>query len=364
MIIVLEVEESELTESYNARILNSKVLLIFVVALLTSCAKGDVIYIDDDEEWLTDQRPLVFFLYAEEDLGDLGYADNVYRGVVRASDSNNLLLSCVETSSEVFEKTFDSFLSVLSNLEEDRRILVVVFNKGYEEIYHSYEDSIKQIDDVDILFVESSDSTLSSYTLNCEDYGVYYLAGCVVGSGLSDVSRILLVSANGTNMILEGMRRGFCDGITASNSEIEVSNYYISDSSNYGYDAEDILYEYSDEINKKYQLVLPLCGGSIQGLLRYNREHSESFYTIGVDVDMQAYSSKVPFSVVQRLDGAVEKWINRWAKGESQERHQSYGLADSYTGIVVSEGYRNQLDEVVSQYLQTAIGKEKEYQNE
>ncbi len=338
--------------------MNCKVLFIFVVALLTSCAKGDVIYVDDDEEWLNDQRPLVFFLYEEDDLGDLGYADNVYRGVVRASDSNNLLLSCVETSSDMFEMTLESFLSILSNLEEDRKVLVIVFNKEYEKIFHSYEDSIKQIDDLDILFVESNDSTLSSYTLNCTEYGAYYLAGCVVGKGFPDVSRILLVSANATNPILERMRRGFCDGIVATNSEIKVSDFYVSDISINGYNAEDVLYECSDTINKEYQMVLPLCGGSIQGLLRYNREHPESFYTIGVDVDMQAYSTKVPFSVVQRLDKVVEEWINRWAKGESQEKHQTYGLADSYTGVVVSDGYKGMLDEVVSLFMQSAISKE------
>lgn len=340
--------------------MNCRVLIFFVVALLTSCAKGDVIYIDDDEEWLNDQRPLVFFLYEEDDLGDLGYADNVYRGVVRASDSNNLLLSCVETSSDIFEITFEAFLSILSNIEGDRKVLVVVFNKGYEKIYHSYEDSIRQIDNVDILFVESGDTTLSCYTLNCKDYGAYYLAGCVVGKGFSDVSRILLVSANAQNKMLEGMRQGFSDGIVATNREIEVSNYYISDSSNNGYNAEDILYEYSDEINKEYQMVVPLCGGSIQGLLRYNRENTESFYTVGVDVDMQAYSSKVPFSVVKRLDKVVEEWINRWVKGENQERHQSYGLADPYIGIVVSDDYKGRLEEVVSLYYQSAISKENE----
>lgn len=56
-------------------------LVLIFVALLTSCTKdGDTIYIDDDEARLNDRRHIVYFIYAQGDMGDLGYIDELYRG--------------------------------------------------------------------------------------------------------------------------------------------------------------------------------------------------------------------------------------------------------------------------------------------
>ncbi len=354
----------KITKHIAAKAVVCKVVIIFIVTLFSACSKREVIYIDDDEAWLNDERPVVFFLSEEDKMGDLGYYDNLYRGVVRAVETNNLLLYCLNVS----PGWFDEILSSAADIPYGKKILFVIANNEYEEEFRAIEDSVLKNEKYDILLVESNDTLLPIYSISCVEYGVCYLAGCVVGDEFQEVSSALILFANDKSSALERMRKGFCDGIAATDGEIRIGRSYISNSFNDsvedGYSQSDYVYRNSDTINKLFQLVFPLCGGSVQGLLRYNREHPESFYTIGIDVDMQAYSSRVPFSVVKHLDKGVEEWIGHWAKGDGLDKHQSLGLADAYTEIIAADGYKDRVNEVVSRYLQTAIKKEKEYEGE
>ena len=74
------------------------------------------------------------------------------------------------------------------------------------------------------------------------------------------------------------------------------------------------------------------------GLLRYNREEPDIFWTIGMDADRQAYSSDVPFSVVKHIDRAIEKCASQW-RMETLPQHQNFGLAEGYTEVIVADTF-------------------------
>ena len=128
-----------------------------------------------------------------------------------------------------------------------------------------------------------------------------------------------------------------------------------------GFNMADALYAYSFSVAEECQMVVPLCGGSSQGFYRYNREHPSSFYTVGIDADMERYSSRVPFSCVKRMDKAVAELVRQWRGGELP-RVQSWGLASGYVDVVVSSRYAGRLDAVKASLHDEAIGKEAAYE--
>ena len=108
-------------------------------------------------------------------------------------------------------------------------------------------------------------------------------------------------------------------------------------------------------------LILPYCGKAVHGLLLYNRENPASFYTIGTDVDMQFYSERVPFSIVKHIDKVIEKCVDQSLEG-TLPKHQSFGLKEGYTELVISRRYEPDLAKIIEKAHQTAIEKEEAYE--
>lgn len=339
------------------------ILCICTFSLLSCTKDGDTIYIDDDQ--VEDTRPIVYFIYKEGALGDMSYIDAIYRGVAKAANEKNMLLSLAELPSDAsnIDYALNYFLEYMKKVGSDRKALVVIANDNYEQMLHHYESVLKGIGNVDILLTETQDKTLPVYSLRFPAYGACYQAGRVINDCFADVNQILIANANPNEANIKDMRLAFTKGIEEGSRKIQIDNYYISDEDN-GYDQPNDMYELSYEIDKKYQLVLPICGGSVSGFLRYNREHSNSFYTVGMDTDLQLYSARLPFSIVKHLDAAVEDWILKWEKGEVQPKHQDLGLASGYVELVVADSYKTKLDATVKKHYQTAIDKENEYENQ
>ncbi len=342
-----------------------KNIAFFLLLLIHfSCTKdGRVIYIEDPIE--KDTRPIVYFVSKKGSLGDIGYVDALYRGVVRSTSDNTMMLSLVELPTD--ETSIDNALSYMIEYMQDegknRRALVVIANDNLEPLLSKYSDKISSADNVDFLLAETNDDTLPIYTMRLPSYGVYYQAGMITGRCLTDISKALIIYANTNELSLLDMGLGFREGIEDSGADIDLAETYLTDKYG-GYDEADYAYKSSYEIDGAYNLVLPLCGGTCQGYFRYNRENPGRFYTLGVDSDMQHYSPDVPFSVVKHMDKAIEMWITRWGKGEDMPSHMSLGLSSGYIEIVVSDACSGEnLSEVARQCYQSALEKEEEYEN-
>ena len=320
-------------------------------------------YINTDEDEVN--RDMVFFVSKKGSLGDIGYVDALYRGAVRGANGCNLMLSLVEFPSDTAKAfvTLEYMLDYMQKDKPDRNALVVIANDNFEPVLHRYASLLTKAPNVDFLLCESGDTTLPIYTLRIPQYGVYYQAGLIASEGLSDVDSVLIVSANPTEKGITEMREGFTRAIKDSRANIYVENTYLSETSG-GYDLASQTYQQSYTIDKNFDLVVPLCGGSAQGFYRYNRENPESFYTLGVDTDMQMYSTRVPFSVVKNLEDVLEEWIiNWWNDNVEQRMHQDSGLDAGATGIVIADAYKETLDGIAEKYYDEAVKKEEEYES-
>ncbi len=338
-------------------------ICIFGLLLLSCTKEGDTVYVVDEIE--KDSRPIVWFVSKQGSLGDIGYVDALYRGVVKGADECGMMLSLVElpTDETKIEFALDCMLEYMRDEGKSRKALVVIANDNLEPLLHRFDDVLSAADEVDFLLTETSDVTLPVYSIRIPSYGVYYQAGMLVGKGLPEVDSALVVNANPSEPNLGDMSKGFARGLRDGNPEIFVEDTYLSQTSG-GYDLADYAYQMSYGLAGKYDLVLPLCGGTCQGFYRYNRENPDLFYTLGVDSDMQRYSPSVPFSIVKHVDKAVENWITAWFEGKELPRHQTLGLSTGYIEIVVAESFKDRLGGIVGGLYQDAVEKEKEYESQ
>lgn len=335
---------------------------ILLAAVLASCTKdGDIIYVNDDD--LDDTRATVYFLYGDDKMGDLTYYDAMYRGVMKAANENDMLVLLAEIPPDTAQLSYalKYFFSYIKEIGRGRKNLLVIGNDNYETMLHQYEQYATDNPELDILLVDSRDTTLAMHTLYFPLYGACYQAGCVVNEAMTDVEKMLILNANKSDPQLIEMRNGFVDGVNSGNPRVCVDSFFIAETAG-GYNMADSAYHYAFAVDSLYQMVLPLCGGTTQGLLRYNREHNRSFYTIGIDSDMQTYSSRVPFSIVKHLDTALNDWITRWVKGEQMPDNEKLGLESGYTELLVADGYKSMLEPTIAKYKQVATEKENEYE--
>lgn len=261
------------------------------------------------------------------------------------------------------EQVLDYLFVDFPAVDMGRRILMVFANDNLEPYVHKYDDLLDDTANVDFLLVESSDLTLPIHSVILPQYGVYYQAGRLAGQWLENLSNVLIVSANPNEDALAEMSRGFSAGLKKSDESINVTDIFLSETSG-GYDMADRAYRMSYEIDGKYDLVLPLCGGTCQGFYRYNRENPGRFRTVGVDSDMQHYSQDVPFSVLKYMDSVMQMWITRWGDGEDMPRTMSLGLKSGYTEVLVADKYAGDgITELANSFHEEAIKVEEEYEN-
>lgn len=346
------------------RILARLFLLLLGFSLFSCTKEGNTLYVEDVVE--SDSLPIVYFLSREGSLGDLGYVDAIYNGAVKGVSKGNMKLSINELPSDDAQAVtkFRSILNSIKNENANIRKLMVIANDNFESILHQCETDIKAADGVDILLGETNDTTLSVYTFRMPQYGIYYQAGMVIGSDWFRFGKILIANANPTDLPIKEMRHGFSQAIDDSkkanpSSQLQIENRFLSITTG-GYHIPDSAYRLSYLISD-YTLVLPLCGETAQGFLRYSRETPLTFSVIGVDYDMSDYAVGTPLSVVKHIDKVVEQWITKWGEGIFQERHQTYGLASGYSEIVGSKLYPES-PELAKKYYQTALEKEEAYE--
>ncbi len=343
------------------------VLLAFF-AVLSACTKeGNTTYVVDTLE--KDTSSMVYFISREGSLGDLGYVDAIYRGIVRGCNSIGAHYTLLEIPND--ETTADLTVSLFfsSFRYAENKTLLVFVNDGLEPLFHKYEDLLAEVGEkAQVLLLETQDTSLPVNTVSFRQYGVCYQAGRIACRSFErEFSKVVIANANRTNEGITEMREGFtagiADGIDRDDpyGDKPVSNIYFSDTTG-GFDDADSAYQVAvKDFSGENVLLFPLCGGTTQGFLRYSRDAND-FLILGVDTDMQNFSKALPFSVVKCTDKFVEDWIEKWGNGEKNPQHQVLGFDSGYTKIVVSNQYNEWLPrEDVDDLYEVSLEKEKEY---
>ncbi len=369
-------------------------MLLLLLFALASCSNdGDSGGGGKDETEKTSEK-LVIVFHLPAGLGDNSYTDILAYGIHKAAFENNLLVYDVspddwDDAQVKIQKVFSSYRELIGAEENaDIPVLFVFASESYLPVLESDEiaESIAASTEPFTYLLFESEETEVPYlsTVYMPLYGASYLAGTAAKTLLSEKEnpRVISLLANDFMQPLIDALNGFSVGYGSSGSTSYIYNYFtttaeeveemrnatfVAESINgeadtTGFNSEETAYKiaYNNSFNT-FDLYFPICGGSIHGLLRYNREQgASSFYTVGMDSDMSAYSPQVPFSVVKRVDKAAEKCIAQWLAEGKIEHYQRLGLGEGYTELVVSEGYES-LSAVVQEHLSEAIEKEQAY---
>ncbi len=344
-------------------------LALLAAALLTALAActrdGETVWIDDSQ--LVDDRPTVVFVCMPDQLGDMTYNDEIYRGVASAASRYDMLLRIEQLEASglmTLGDAIDIFLRVENQYTDATdRTLVVWCNDGWEDLLRERAEDLTANPAVTHLLVESTDTALAMNTLSLSLYATCYQTGLVISGGMDDVESVALVGADGTDAIGSEMRRAFREGVQAGREgapSLNVTDVYLSGDGSFN--VADSVYRLAFSLADACDLWVPLTPETAQGLLRYNRERGDaSPYTVGIDCDMRPYSARVPLSMTRSLAATVEEWIGQWVAGETPQRHLIYGLESGHCGITVSTDYSALLSPLLEATRNAAILKEREH---
>lgn len=322
--------------------------------LFTACSD------DDPQPAPQDETPMLVVVYPIDGLGDRSYVDNIYRGVEKVALEHGLKVQHLMPYTYEEGTTYiENFMK--SDAEEPNRRLYIITEPTFEELVMQLAPQFAESDKRQLLFLETRKEIPHAHTLYLPFYGVNYAAGRLAQL-MDDVNRVAIFQANEQLVILQEATQGFTDGFAAG--EGQSLSTYIMDEGFLGFGMADKLYQESYRINELFDLVLPLCGGSAQGLFRYNREYpTSSFYTVGIDEDMSVYSDCVPFSCVKHMDRIVQLCVEQWMEGELP-LHQSLGLKEGYTELVLAPRYEQQFAAQLPQVMAEAIEREAAFESQ
>lgn len=319
-------------------------LIELLMFCLTACS-------DDDEPYSQESAvPQVTLLFPINGLGDRSYSDNIYEGAYRAKARIRLsqevdFIEYVPTSTAEAETFMAAWMN---NSHHARRLLIVC-----EPSFTSWMDKHPEwtsTPDSQILWIDVDEESERYHTRYISLYGVSYMAGKAVT--LMGIERSAIVLANPENAPLLEASAGFFDGQQVGGGFCSPSEdvYLLAEHAGEGFDAQDKLFNLAYQLEQSgYRFVFPVCGGSSQGLYSYTRTRSEgahdTFYTCGLDVDQQAYSKQVAFSLLKRYDQMVEDYLLDWAEEQPCESWLYGDIANGYATFVVSDFYSEDLED-------------------
>ncbi len=308
---------------------------------------------DETENYISQDELIVF--YPIEGVGDRGYVDAIYRSMEEIALAHNLkirhLIPHVDSNGLEVMQLFKKH-------EEDHRCLIVFTDPAQETVIEDCASIYTEDRNNQVLYLETRKKIPNIHTMYLPFYGANFAAGRMA-QVMEDVNRVSVLCANPTLEVLQESAQGFDEGFDAADGQVLVVNYI--DSIGGGFDIANQLYQSAYILNKKYDLVHPLCGGSVYGLLRFNREFPQSFYTVGMDIDLSDYSSRVPFSCVKHIGEALKYCVELWENNALPD-HLSLGLEEGYTDLVIAPAYRSLLDAQLDPIKAEAIEKEKAYE--
>ena len=305
----------------------------------------------------------VIAVFTPNGIGDQSNSGLIYKGILAATDSLGISFR------PIIPKTYKEGAETLAQLtrinEKGRKRLIISTDPEYSDYLReaAVQGCITDSDSTKLLVLDGSLTHSNIYTVHIPFYGMMYKAG-YVASKMDDVKNARIYIANNKYRYIREGKDGFIDGFahnkTGNIDIIDLSS--INDNNTEGFQKGTSAYiYYAPECVGVYDMVLPLCGETAMGFLRYNREFPESFYTVGVETDMSVYSPDVPFSCVEHLDRIVSACITDWANNQL-ERRRTFGLDEKWVELVISEKHRNMLQPAADEIHAQAVELEENYE--
>ena len=142
----------------------------------------------------------------------------------------------------------------------------------------------------------------------------------------------------------EGFQAGFYDSpMSDSYYSLRLHVRYLSDEPVGGFTVADstALRIFEEErhsvasFGTNYVTFVPICGGAMHAFFRTVRIDLSCLTYVGIDGDMTEDKDFCLFSTLKHIDRVTEDYIGKWLDG-SMPKHQTLGLADGVTDVVIS----------------------------
>ena len=331
---------------------------------------------------------MVVAFYPPQGLGDSSDVDNLFSGIFQACNESGGQLEMLEVIPKSWDMgifTVALYLEVVKSfLESDESApdFLFLFYEGYlpilEELSEDFEDA-----NITVLLFDSKKNNLPFVKrVSIPLYGVSYLAGLASKELLKNNNspRLLSILANSSDQSLIDSIKGFALGFNPNplwDGKILIDWDYSESAPDFyvlalkdgltdgGYNQFSALYLLMKTVAviHPYDMVFPICRGSISGIIKFNREKGEdSPYTIGSFTNLNETSNRIPFSIVKHTERVAKECLLRWVNEEEIPQYSEFGLKDGYTELEISKDYKSRLSNIVEKNLELAIKLEKEYE--
>ena len=330
------------------------IILLFLT--LFSCTKND------EDVDIYNYAPEVVAVFTPNKIGDHTDAGLIYQGIVRATDSLGLSFRSIFPAT--YEDGAETLAQLVGSNQQGRKRLIVATDPEYSDFLRNLASAgnIIDSDSTKLLVLDGGFNHPNVYSVHVPFYGMMYKAG-YLASQMHDVDSVRIYLANDKYLYMREARDGFIDGFTQERENtidvVDFSESTLSDTEGFQCRTEAYLY-YAPECYPHFDMILPVCGETSMGFIRYNRDFPGCFYTVGVETDMSIYTSYVPFSCVEHIDRVLVACISDW-KNEQLEHHRNFGMEGGWTELVVSDEYKDLLESVSQEIHQQAIEKEANY---
>lgn len=339
----------------------------------------------------------IIALYPPRSLGDNSYYDDI---------SYTLHLCAIKNNAAITDIVSDDVSTAEQNLKEvlETKIvgdtLILCADSLYLPFLEKYEQSAFEGRQILVIGSREVENPAIS-TAFLPNYGVNMLVGVATRS-LSlygSNAKCLCMLANDKNAeLLDGLN-GFVYGFGVDwNGKIfslldllfedEVVDEYIKNNTlmaiMFDYNKEEGTYsginhqlwgygyiDYFQDPKKNYgfNFYYPLYGTSTRGVENYIKETQKSNILIaGVNGNRTVISDFIPFYVVKHIDKVVSLCLSQWLSDKKIPHYQEFGLKAGFTELVINEDNQyldiDDLKTVVAEAKETAIQKEREYEDE
>lgn len=315
-------------------------MIVIGAVLIASCTQdGETIYQADPKD-KGSTAPLVVVVYDPNALGDQGYNDLIYQGVEHAAERYGLrTMQLSPTTVEEGQQYLQLLVQGLAATQDTVRRLFIVAASSYDAYLRSHSNLLASSPKTDLLYFETETPLEGKgSTFFIKYYGAMYEAGAI---SPADAKSVLLVGANPLVKSVADAVQGFTDGFNASpvaindNEDRKLSTAWLSDRVSGGFTIADttaLRLLVSQDWDLGHHLLVPICGGAMTNFRRIIEMFSLCNF---VGIDSVAVSAYCNFSVVKHIDQAVYQCIEQWLSPGGMPKHQTFGLADGFTGVEV-----------------------------
>ena len=338
-----------------------KDLKIFLEILLILISSSSCVKREDKDKFRYDTE--VIAIFSSYGVSEHTHDGMIYKGLINASDSLGIVFRPIIPFT--YEEGTNTIERLVKNNQLGKKRLIISIDPEYSDYLRKLASQgiVTDSDSTKVLVFDGDLSHPDLYSIHVPLYAPMYEAGYLAGK-MDSVNNARIYIANDNYRYIREGKDGFVDGFALSGGNVDVVDFSeINDDNTEGFYKATFAYTtYAEECcNESYDIVLPFCGETIMGFLRYNREFPGSFYTVGVGADMSVYSPDVPFSCVEHLDRVVNECVVAWIENRLEHK-MTFGMDGGWVELIVSGNYRNQLGQVPSEIHRQALEKEAGYE--